>query len=239
MPQHPATLSQLFIEAVEEHDRPNALQAKVGGAYQPVSHCTLADRVRHVAFGLRALGVTSSDRVAILSENRPEWAIADYACLALGVADVPIYPTLPRGADRVHPERLGRGRDLRLDGGAGREGPKLRARAARAPARDRVRRDAARAATSRSLRSRRRARVDDDGARGALARARWRHARRRRDDHLHVGHDGRARRARCSRTATSSRTCGGGDRRPFAGDDMCLSFLPLSHIFERMVGTIS
>jgi long-chain acyl-CoA synthetase len=95
MPQHPATLSQLFIEAVEEHDRPDALQTKVGGAYQPISHRTLADRVRHLAFGLRALGITSSDRVAILSENRPEWAIADYACLMSGIADVPIYPTLP------------------------------------------------------------------------------------------------------------------------------------------------
>jgi long-chain acyl-CoA synthetase len=95
MPQHPATLSQLFVDAVEGHDRPNALQTKVGDAYQPISHRTLADRVRHVAFGLRALGITSSDRVAILSENRPEWAIADYACLTSGIADVPIYPTLP------------------------------------------------------------------------------------------------------------------------------------------------
>jgi long-chain acyl-CoA synthetase len=95
MPQHPATLSQLFIEAVEEHDQPNALQTKVGDAYQPISHRTIADRVRHVAFGLRALGVTGDNRVAILSENRPEWAIADYACLLSGMADVPIYPTLP------------------------------------------------------------------------------------------------------------------------------------------------
>jgi long-chain acyl-CoA synthetase len=95
MPQHPATLSQLFIEAVEEHDQPNALQTKVGDAYQPISHRTIADRVRHVAFGLRALGVAGDNRVAILSENRPEWAIADYACLLSGVADVPIYPTLP------------------------------------------------------------------------------------------------------------------------------------------------
>src|ERR1700712_2388125 len=95
MPQHPATLSQLFIEAVEQHDQPNALQTKVGNVFQPISHRTLADRVRHVAFGLRALGVTPSDRVAILSENRPEWAIADYACLLSGMADVPIYPTLP------------------------------------------------------------------------------------------------------------------------------------------------
>jgi long-chain acyl-CoA synthetase len=95
MPQHPATLSQLFVEAVEKHDRPNALQTKVGNAYQPISHRTILDRVRHVAFGLRALGVSEDSRVAILSENRPEWAIADYACLMAGMADVPIYPTLP------------------------------------------------------------------------------------------------------------------------------------------------
>src|SRR6476469_4809152 len=95
MPQHPRTLTQLFVDAVEELDRPNALQAKVGGVYQPISHRTIADRVRHVAFGLRALGVAPGDRVAILSENRPEWAIADYACLMAGMTDVPIYPTLP------------------------------------------------------------------------------------------------------------------------------------------------
>ena len=95
MPQHPATLTQLFVEAVDSHDLPNALQVKVGGVYQPISHRTLAERVRHVAFGLRALGVARADRVAILSENRPEWAIADYACLMAGMTDVPLYPTLP------------------------------------------------------------------------------------------------------------------------------------------------
>ena len=41
------------------------------------------------------LGIQPGDRVAILSENRPEWAIADYACLTARCTDVPIYPTLP------------------------------------------------------------------------------------------------------------------------------------------------
>ncbi|HTL95537.1 MAG TPA: long-chain fatty acid--CoA ligase [Gemmatimonadaceae bacterium] len=91
----PTTLTRLFFDAVAGYDRPNAMQVKVGGAYQPISHRTLATRVRHAAFGLRALGVPDGAVVAILSENRPEWAIADYACLTAHYLDVPIYPTLP------------------------------------------------------------------------------------------------------------------------------------------------
>jgi long-chain acyl-CoA synthetase len=48
-----------------------------------------------MSLGLRELGIQDGDRVAILSENRPEWAIADYACLTARCTDVPIYPTLP------------------------------------------------------------------------------------------------------------------------------------------------
>src|SRR5918911_4512789 len=94
-PGPPGTLNQLFFDAVERFDKPDALQAKAGGAYQPISHRTLAERVRRVALGLRALGVARGERVSILSENRPEWAIADYACLTAGIIDVPLYPTLP------------------------------------------------------------------------------------------------------------------------------------------------
>jgi len=95
----PGTLNQLFFEAVSKYNRPDALQVKTGGAYRPISHGEVADRVRHAARGLSSLGVRRGDRVAILSENRPEWAIADYACLSVGLTDVPIYPTLP--ADQV------------------------------------------------------------------------------------------------------------------------------------------
>jgi long-chain acyl-CoA synthetase len=91
----PATLNRLFYDAVERHDSHRALQAKVGGSYQSISHRTLAERVRHTGLGLRALGIPSGARVAILSENRPEWAIADYACLTAGFVDVPLYGTLP------------------------------------------------------------------------------------------------------------------------------------------------
>ncbi len=91
----PGTLNQLFFDAVERYDKPNALQVKRNGRYEPISHRTVLERVRRVALGLQELGVRAGDRVAILSENRPEWAIADFACLSVGVTDVPIYPNLP------------------------------------------------------------------------------------------------------------------------------------------------
>ncbi len=95
----PGTLNQLFFEAVSKYNRPDALQVKTGGTYRPISHTEVADRVRHAARGLSSLGVRRGDRVAILSENRPEWAVADFACLSIGLTDVPIYPTLP--ADQI------------------------------------------------------------------------------------------------------------------------------------------
>ena len=94
-PPAPGTLAKLFFDAVERYDRPDALQSKVQGVYQPISHKVLATRVQHIGLGLRALGVERGARVGILSENRPEWAIADYACLTTGLIDVPVYPTLP------------------------------------------------------------------------------------------------------------------------------------------------
>src|SRR6185503_12203609 len=81
--------------AVAKFDKPDALQYKRDGAFRPMSSRELADRVRQVALGLQELGIKRGDRVAILSENRPEWAIADYAALASGLTDVPLYPTLP------------------------------------------------------------------------------------------------------------------------------------------------
>src|ERR1700722_4079030 len=91
----PGTLTQLFFTAVEQFDKPDALQYKAGGTYRPISHRDVLRRVRHLGLGLRSLGVRPGDRVAILSENRPEWALADFACLTTAVTDVPLYPSLP------------------------------------------------------------------------------------------------------------------------------------------------
>ena len=91
----PGTLPQLFFGAVKRHDKPDALQYKQDGVYRPLSSRLVAERVRRAALGLGELGVRAGDRVAIFSENRPEWAIADYACVTSGLTDVPLYPNLP------------------------------------------------------------------------------------------------------------------------------------------------
>ena len=75
-------------------DRPAAVKSKRDGQWVDVAVPEFRDSVRHFANGLRLLGVKPGDRVAILSENRPEWAMSDFAILANAAVTVPIYPTL-------------------------------------------------------------------------------------------------------------------------------------------------
>jgi long-chain acyl-CoA synthetase len=90
------TLVEIFFDAVETIDSADALQRRVAaGEWQSISHATVLEKVRRTALGLEALGLEPGDRVAILSENRPEWAQADWASLCSGITDVPIYDTLP------------------------------------------------------------------------------------------------------------------------------------------------
>ncbi len=92
----PRNLNQLFFEAVERFTTKRAaLRYKAGGTWHDLTHQELAHRVRHAAFGLYECGIRPGDRVAIYAGNRPEWAIADYACLTARCPDVAIYPTLP------------------------------------------------------------------------------------------------------------------------------------------------
>ncbi|HEX6746294.1 MAG TPA: long-chain fatty acid--CoA ligase [Longimicrobium sp.] len=89
------TLLKLFLGAVDRYGRPDAMQHKAGGAWRTISHHELEARVARLAAGLADAGVGAGDRVAILSENRPEWMMADFAVLGIGGVDVPLYPTLP------------------------------------------------------------------------------------------------------------------------------------------------
>src|SRR6185312_2642675 len=92
----PHTLNELYFGTLEAFSsRPVAMRSKRGGRWVDLSYGEVANQVQDLSIGLLELGVRPGDRVAILSENRPEWAIADYACLAARCTDVPIYPTLP------------------------------------------------------------------------------------------------------------------------------------------------
>ena len=91
----PGTINRLFFDAVERFDRADAVLHKVNGVWEPLSHRTILERVRRTALGLAQLGVAPHERVALLSENRPEWLIVDYACSCSSFTDVPIYSTLP------------------------------------------------------------------------------------------------------------------------------------------------
>ena len=73
--------------------KPNLLCSKVNGEWKNVSAEEFARKVKGFALGLATLGVDRGDRVAILSENRPEWPMTDFATLALGAMSVPIYIT--------------------------------------------------------------------------------------------------------------------------------------------------
>ncbi len=96
MTNAPATLTEIFFGAVDRYSSKRAaLRYKSAGRWHDVTHHELARAVHHAAIGLRELGIERGAHIGILSENRPEWMVADFACLALGCADVPIYPTLP------------------------------------------------------------------------------------------------------------------------------------------------
>ena len=90
-----STLTELFFTAVDEHGSKVALERLVSETeLEGVSYTEVLELTRRVAAAFAAHGISPGDRAAILSENRPEWAIADYACLCARVIDVPIYPTL-------------------------------------------------------------------------------------------------------------------------------------------------
>ncbi|MDB4884392.1 MAG: hypothetical protein JWL95_3158 [Gemmatimonadetes bacterium] len=234
----PGTLTQLYFDALARHDKPDALQAKVKSVYQPISSRTVADRVRRLALGLQELGVQAGDRVAIFSENRPEWAIADYACLTASLTDVPLYPNLPSeqaayilrdsGAVAIFvsdAEQAAKITEVRH------ECPALRQVITFA-----AERHAGADLTMAEVEARGAA-VDDDAR-----RMRYReHALTVKPDDVATliytsGTTGEPKGVMLTHDNLYSNVMAAAIQIPFQGDDVCLSFLPLSHIFERMAG---
>lgn len=89
-----STINDLFLRVVSTANPSAVLWQDPFGHWQPLSNDQIYQRVRALAEQFLAWGVAKGDRIAIISENRWEWAVTDFAVLAVGAADVPIYPTL-------------------------------------------------------------------------------------------------------------------------------------------------
>ncbi len=94
------TLAALPFHFVGRHPKDALMRRCRGDSVEELSTQELFDRIRDLSLGLGALGVEPGDRVAILSDSRPEWVIADLAALTAGAVTAPIYPTLPEAQVR-------------------------------------------------------------------------------------------------------------------------------------------
>jgi long-chain acyl-CoA synthetase len=88
------TICQLFINTIKSYPKDDLMLFKAKGHYNPLSTEEFGKRVRNFALGLKTLGFNTGDKLIILSENRPEWTMTDVATLCLGGITVPIYTSL-------------------------------------------------------------------------------------------------------------------------------------------------
>jgi long-chain acyl-CoA synthetase len=94
------TVNDVLVRATGRGDRTVMLRQDAAGDWKTITSAELYGRVRALADVLRGWGLGKGDRVAIISENRWEWPVTDFAVLAIGAVDVPLYPTLT-------PEQIG------------------------------------------------------------------------------------------------------------------------------------
>jgi len=88
------TMNDLFSRISDAGNPRAVLWQDEFGNWQPISSDQMYQRVRALARAFLAWGAQKGDRIALVGENRWEWAVTDFATLAIGAADVPIYPTL-------------------------------------------------------------------------------------------------------------------------------------------------
>ncbi len=91
----PHTVPEILFNTVKKYPQNIALKIKKGESYQTFTYSQLCDSVEIMTNALAGLGLKSGDKIAILSNNRPEWPISDFAIFCLGGITVPIYQTLP------------------------------------------------------------------------------------------------------------------------------------------------
>jgi long-chain acyl-CoA synthetase len=89
----PQTINELFKQAMSRRADKVVMRYKRDRRWHDITGAQLDERVRNLALALHRLGIRPGDRVALLAESSPEWSVTDYAILANGAINVPIYPT--------------------------------------------------------------------------------------------------------------------------------------------------
>ena len=87
------TLPHYCIEALKRHGKHDALNYKINDVWHNIAGAEVIEKIKRIALGLSDLGVKAGDKIAIISENRPEWSLTDLAILSLRAVNVPIYTT--------------------------------------------------------------------------------------------------------------------------------------------------
>ncbi|MFQ6616272.1 MAG: AMP-dependent synthetase/ligase [Fidelibacterota bacterium] len=88
------TISEMFLNVSQEHGDRDLYGYKEHGQWKTLSYRQVRETTELIAYGLASLGIDRGDRVAILSNNSPRWAMSDYAIICLGAVTVTVYPTL-------------------------------------------------------------------------------------------------------------------------------------------------
>ena len=84
----------ILANQVEKYAKPDMLAAKIKGQYVPLSSQQVQDQANQVSLGLLKIGLKKDDKAAIISMNRPEWLIADFGIAQIGGTSVPMYPSI-------------------------------------------------------------------------------------------------------------------------------------------------
>jgi long-chain acyl-CoA synthetase len=93
-------LTDLPFHIAERSPHRAVLRHCHGDAIREISGREFLEQIRNVSAGLRALGLATGERVAVIAESRPEWCVSDLAVLTAGGVTVPVYPTLTSGQVR-------------------------------------------------------------------------------------------------------------------------------------------
>ena len=88
------SLAQLPSDLLRQHPRPDLLQQCTADGLKPSSTAAFVERVRAIGLALEDMGMAPGDRVAIMSETRQEWVLADMGLVTARLVTVPVYPTL-------------------------------------------------------------------------------------------------------------------------------------------------